>query len=816
MRHTSWRWLSLVTAAGLGAAMVAPAVSASAAPTGSAAPAAEAATHSHGDDLPDPAEAKRRALRERAVAEVLNGTAKPFRRDGSTVVRVGTTTTPRAVTAKGALRQRAQRKAQYVELSREKTDKIFVILAEFGNQREPRYPDQDTNPNIPGPAVFDGPLHNAIPAPDRTKDNSTSWQPNYNRRHYQDLYFGEGGAPGSGGDFESLKQYYERQSSGRYSVDGYVSPWVKVPYNEARYGRSNGYPCGGNVCSNTWALIRDAVNQWVSDQHAAGRTDAQIRSQLASYDTWDRYDHDGDGDFNEPDGYVDHFQIVHAGGDQADGDPWQGEDAIWSHRWKAFQGTGQGPAGNPDGGTQIGSTGLWVADYTIQPENGGTSVFAHEYGHDLGLPDLYDTANAAAATENGVNWWSIMAQSRVSAPQDQSIDSRAGDFGAWEKLQLGWLDYEAVLPQENRRLLLGPHEYNSKDAQAAVVVLPRKTVVTDYGAPYAGSKAWWSGTGDGLDSSMSRQVTLAAGASSLTFQAKWNIEDCGDDPCDYAYVEVKDGAADWVAVPGSITKASEGNGIDGVQETWVPATFDLSAYAGKTVGIRLHYLTDGATQGNDGAGLPPGLYADAITLTSGGTTLFTSGAEATPEGWTLAGFTSIGQTTSTDYANYYVASNRTYTSFDRYLRSGPYNFGWLNSRPDWVEHFPYQNGLLVSYWDTSQGDNNSTEHPGEGLVLPVDANPRPRVRLDGGLWRPRVAGYDATFGLQKSDSFTLHYNGQASYIRGQAAVPLFADNRSYWSADQPTAGVKVPNNKVNIRVLSQQGTSMRVRVWLRD
>ena len=30
-----------------------------------------------------------------------------------------------------------------------------------------------------------------------------------------------------------------------------------------------------------------------------------------------------------------------------------GEIAAWSHRWKTFQGTGQGPAGNPDGGNQI-------------------------------------------------------------------------------------------------------------------------------------------------------------------------------------------------------------------------------------------------------------------------------------------------------------------------------------------------------------------------------------------------------------------------------------------------------------------------------
>src|SRR5690606_21713809 len=107
------------------------------------------------------------------------------------------------------------------------------------------------------------------------------------------------------------------------------------------------------------------------------------------YDIRDRYDFDGDGNFDEPDGYIDRFQIIHAGGDQADQDPIYGEDAIWSHRWKAFQnGDGVfGPADNLDGGYEIGNTGIWVADYTIQPENGGLSVVAHEYGHDLGLPD---------------------------------------------------------------------------------------------------------------------------------------------------------------------------------------------------------------------------------------------------------------------------------------------------------------------------------------------------------------------------------------------------------------------------------------------
>ena len=51
-----------------------------------------------------------------------------------------------------------------------------MVLAEFGNERHPSYPDQDTDPATPGPAAFDGPLHNQIPEPDRAVDNSTVWQ----------------------------------------------------------------------------------------------------------------------------------------------------------------------------------------------------------------------------------------------------------------------------------------------------------------------------------------------------------------------------------------------------------------------------------------------------------------------------------------------------------------------------------------------------------------------------------------------------------------------------------------------------------------
>jgi immune inhibitor A len=748
---------------------------------------ASAAEQPQTDELPNAAEEKRRELREAALQEVLSGRADVQQRGASKVVKIGRT--PAA-------------EDQYVELAREKTDKVFVVLVEFGNERHPQFPDKDTNADIPGPARFDGPQPNELPEPDRSKDNSTIWQPSYDRAHYEQLYFGTGPTA------ESVKTYYERQSSGRYSIDGQVTDWVRVPYNEARYGRSDGEPCDDSICENNWELIKDALEAWAASQRAAGRTDEQIAADLKSYDAWDRNDFDHDGNFNEPDGYIDHFQIVHAGGDQADGDPWQGEDAIWSHRWKAFQNLiGEaGPEGNKDGGVQIGGTGLWVADYTIQPENGGVSVFAHEYGHDLGLPDHYDPAG-----DNAVNWWSIMGQSRVSAPNDQGIGTRAADLSAWDKLQLGWLDYEVVPAGQQRTLELGPHEYNSAKAQGVVVVLPQKTVVTQLGAPAAGEKQWWSGSDNDYDATLARQVTLPAGSATLTFQARWNIEDCETAACDYGFVEVDDGSG-FKSIPGSITKPAEGNGIDGVSEGWVPATFDLSAFAGKTISLRLRYRTDGATQGAD-PDAPAGLFADEIKLVAGGQTLFEDGAESGANGWTADGFTAVGATLSRLADHYYVASNRTYASFDQYMRSGPYNFGFPD-RPDLVEHFPYQNGLLVSYWDTSFSDNNATQHPGQGEILPIDANPRPIYRLDGKPWRGRVQTYDAPFSLEKSDSFTLHAQetGAASYIRGQAAQPVFDDRRDYWDPALPAVGVKVPRAGVRMQVVEQSGTSMRVRI----
>jgi len=787
--------LTLALVAGSGAALSSTAAVA-APPEADASSATQGSAAGFSDELPNPSEDKRRALRDVAIRQVLNGEATVEQRGNSKVVKVGETST--SSSAKTAAQ------SQYAEVARTGTDKIFVVLAEFGNDRatdiDEQYADQDTDPATPGPARFDGPLHNEIPEPDRSVDNSTVWQPDYDAGYYQQLYFG------TGDDVESLATYYDAQSSGQYTVDGIVTDWVKVNYNEARYGRSNGFPCTGNVCSNTWYLLSDAIDVWVQEQYDAGMTDEDIAAELASFDVWDRYDFDGDGNFDESDGYIDHFQIVHSGGDQADGDPYQGEDAIWSHRWKAFQGTGEGPADFPDGGAEIGDTGLWVADYTIQPENGGLSVFTHEYGHDLGLPDLYDTASGAGES---VGWWSLMAQSRLSAEGDQGIGTRPGDLGAWEKLQLGWLDYSIVTPDDRRKVNLGPHELQTDDAQALVVLLPDKEVSTSLGDTFAGDYQWWSGGGDDYTATMSQEVVLPAGDASFDFQARWNIEDCGPDPCDYAYVEVDDGSG-WTVVPGSITLPDEGDGIDGLQEEWTPATFDISAYAGSTIQLRVRYSTDGAAQGFD-PNQPSGIFLDELVVTANGDVLLSDGAEDADGGWTVDDFTRVTAVQTETFDNYYLASNRQYVGYDKYLQSGPYNFGFADTRPDFVEHFPLQDGLLISYWDTSYTDNNTSTHPGRGEILPIDAHPQPIYRLDGAPWRGRIGLYDAPFTLEDADSFELHFNSEPSYINGEEGRAVFNDRRSFWNKETST-GVKLPDNDVRMRVLEEDGDTVKLRI----
>ncbi len=228
----------------------------------------------------------------------------------------------------------------------------------------------------------------------------------YTNTDFDTLLFGSTGN-------SSMKDYYEEVSYGNFSVSAGPSGVV------GWYTAANGHDYyGQNDASGD--------DQWPGDlvYEAVVAADASVN--------FSAYDADGDC-------YVDVVDLVHQG---------TGEEAgfhistdIWSHRWSlsAAQSWGNSNYGIyttndpcPGGGF------IKVNDYVIQPEIYGGSqhtigVFAHEYGHALGLPDLYDTDGSSY----GIGDWGLMGGGSWNGIT-RNGDSPA-HFSAWSKLFLGWV-----------------------------------------------------------------------------------------------------------------------------------------------------------------------------------------------------------------------------------------------------------------------------------------------------------------------------------------------------------------------------------------
>jgi immune inhibitor A len=653
-------------------------------------------------------------------------------------------------------------RGQFVQLALEGTGMVWTVMGEF--------------PDL---------LHNQIPEPDRNVNNTTLWVPDFSKAHMDELLYSQ--EPGA----NSMANFYLEQSSGRYTVAGEATDWMLVPGNAATYNDDDESPLGGNA---VWYFLNDTIDGWYQSQLDDGKTPAEINDYLSSFDQWDRYDADGDDNFDEPDGYIDTFQSVHAGeGEEAGAPLW----AIWSHSWYAFYGA-NGPDGagpNEYGGVRIGESDFWVGKYTIQPENGGVGVFTHEFGHDLGLPDLYDTSGG----ENGTGFWTLMSSGSWMGDGTEDIGSKSSHMGAWEKFQLGWLNYKVAYAGQTAAFKLGPMEFNTKQAQGLFVVLPKKSVTTVIGTPFAGANFYYSGAGDNLDNSMTKSFTLPAGAVSLSAKVRYNIEI----DWDYAYLTVNGTPVQTnLSTTTDPNSQNFGYGITGVSSGWVDLTADLSAFAGQTVTLGFRYWTDGNTGGF-------GFMADEINITG----FPTDGAEA-DAGWTFDGFKVSTGTESALFNHYYVAEYRTYKGYDSTLKVGPYYFGYP-TMPDFVDHFPYQDGMLINYWDTSQKNNQTRLHPGKGLLLPIDAHYATLFRWDGVRWRNRIQTYDSTFTLAPTDGIpNIHHAGVLSPVPSLPAVKIFDDRTTYYDPTNPQGSVMNPDTGTQIRIIgfSAIGNFMQVEV----
>jgi M6 family metalloprotease-like protein len=131
--------------------------------------------------------------------------------------------------------------------------------------------------------------------------------------------------------------------------------------------------------------------------------------------------------------------------------------------------------------------------YFIVPEGGSrmtnVSVICHEFGHMLGLPDLY--ARPENPGSEGISVWCAMSQ--------QANNGRPQHFSAWCKEKLGWLEPTVIDPTVPQKLILAPVEGNPRecykilvrrDGSEYLLLENRRKLGFDAGLPGEGLLIW--------------------------------------------------------------------------------------------------------------------------------------------------------------------------------------------------------------------------------------------------------------------------------------------------------------------------------------
>ncbi len=656
----------------------------------------------------------------------------------------------------GAVKVDSAKQAGYNGDVRE--DKVLVLLVEYADFK-----------------------HNQI-----EQEPGYMWADDFSKQHYEKMLFGNEDFTLFNGDkVKTFKQYYEEQSGGSYTVDGTVSDWLTVPGNAAEYGSDN--PAGGHDnapgTKGPRGLVKDALNAAV----ASG-------INLADYDKFDLYDLDGDGNQNEPDGLVDHLMVLHAGVGQEAAGGALGDNAIWSHRWVL---NGVYPVANTTAAVPYWGGKMAAYDYTIEPEDGAVGVFAHEFGHDLGAPDEYDTQY----TGNGdtVAQWSIMSggswSGHIAGTQPPSFSPQVKEFyqktigGNWANISE--VNYEDI-DKNGLATVIDQSVTKSKNPGIVKVNLPNKKVPGIQ--PEFGEKYYYSTKGDDLDTVLETPVFDLTNATSANFDYKqwYQVE------FDYDYLNVdavtEDGKSVTLDTIGDENTA--GSGYETSQGKWEDKTLDLSQFAGKKVKLVFNYVTDGGLA-------PDGFAMDNLQLTVDGNVVFSDDAEGTAK-VTLKGFE-----VSDGWINkphYYYLEWRNYAGSDvalKYSRNAAYN-----------------TGLVVWYADDTFTDNWGGVHPGEGFLSVVDSHPEALFGTLNGVktttqsTRYQVA--DAAFSLDKSPEWDVDSPTRGIYdYNGLSGVTTFDSTKSYINNVIPDAGVKVPSQyPIKFQVIGEAKDNSAGAVWI--
>lgn len=265
--------------------------------------------------------------------------------------------------------------------------------------------------------------------------------------------------------------------------------------------------------------------------------------------------YDGDND-----GIVDNVFFFFAGHNEAEGG---GSWTIWPHSWNIYD-------------FNCICDGVRISQYACTSEYKGPSgnemcgigTFCHEFGHTLGLPDLYDIDYGTSGQAFTMSYYSLMCSGNYN-----NGGKTPPFLLGLERMLLGWLDGPEIWTDKGQKIV-EPVSYNKS----------YRTRTTTDGEWFIfetrNGKSWDSPVPAGLIvTHMDQSDRYVHGMTAKERWDNWQINNCGDHPCCYI-VTAGDGEIDSYPFPGSME----------VTEFTLGGNPSFRDWEGKSTGFEIHSI----------------------------------------------------------------------------------------------------------------------------------------------------------------------------------------------------------------------------------
>lgn len=220
----------------------------------------------------------------------------------------------------------------------------------------------------------------------------------------------------------SAKDYFRENSRGTFTPVFDVYGPVAVDGTMASYGRNNGN--GDDV--DPAGCFYDAL--------------VKAKDQV----DFSKYDSDGDGE-------VDMVLFYYAGYNEAEAPEGVNENTIWPHEWSLQEGTGRRRSELTFGGKVVDT---YACASEFRGYSGGVmcgiATACHEFGHAIGLPDMYDTDYDKNEYASNPDVFSIMA-----AGSYNNDGCSPPYLSAVERQMLGWMGAPVEITAAGAKTLAG-------------------------------------------------------------------------------------------------------------------------------------------------------------------------------------------------------------------------------------------------------------------------------------------------------------------------------------------------------------------------